>query len=388
MDAILYMSDKGKLHFWLSNSSTPVELSSDGSYNDGNWHLVRIQHDGGMTMEINDAEELLTSAGNVSKQTFSGYWTIGGPGIPAGVSDLPASLFFNGFVDDILCLNEGSDLLTSYMLSNPVFDIILSDPSPICDSGPVIFELPLSQKGIEYRAWNNTLSVWHGTPVAGTGGPLQIADGPEINQSTEFHFVAKNMTTNCELTLSKTLQVEAFPVETPSVTISSDAVVPLCAGNVVNFTANPAHAGVNPEIKWFINGVEQAETGTSFSHEMTPGTIEIFSKIISSNPCATVSEANSETIALSADVCTNVPEDPDSEEFKVYPVPASEKLYFESAEMIIEIVVFDAYGRILHKGKPGSNPYELNLHAWSAGIYYFVLTTKTGKVISGKFVVL
>lgn len=388
MDAILYMSDNGKLHFWLSNGSTPVELSSASSYNDGNWHMVRIQHDGGMTMEINDAEELLTSAGNVSKQIFQGYWTIGGPSIPSGVSDLPNSQFFNGFVDDIVCLNEGNNLLTSYMLSNPVLEILLSDSSPVCDSGPMIFELPLSQKGIEYRAWNNTLSAWHGTSVVGTGGPVQIAGGPEINQSTEFHFVAKNMTTNCELTLSKTIQVEAHPVETPSITISSDAVVPLCAGNVVNFTANPVHAGVNPEIKWFINNIEQPETGTSLIHTMTPGTMQVFSKVVSSNPCATVIEASSETISLSADVCTGIEDPNGTGKIKVYPVPAIEKLFFESEEMIKEISLFDAYGRILHTGKPKTNPYELNLHGWSAGIYYFRFTTEEGKIISGKFIVL
>ena len=388
MDAVLYMSDNGKLHFWLSNGSTPVELSTAGSYNDDNWHLVRIQHEGGMTMEINDAAELINSAGNASKQTFNGYWTIGGPAIPATVSDLPTSLFFNGFVDDILCVNEGNDLVTSYMLSNPILEILRSDNSPICSSGQVIFDLPFSQKGVEYRVWNNTLSVWHGTPVTGTGGPVQIASGPDIDQNTDFHFVARNLTTNCELTLSENIQVEVQPVETPSITISSDAVVPLCAGTTVVFTATPMHAGVNPEIKWFVNGVDQNLNSPGFSLLAEQGNYEVFTKVITMNPCATVSEAVSETISLIADVCTGI-EDPAAGSFlRVYPVPASSSIFFDSDEEILEIKIFDANGKLVLIKNTNSMNAEVNIDSLQHGFYIYQVTTNTKKITRGKILVL
>jgi hypothetical protein len=387
MEAILYMSDNGKLHFWLSNEGTPVELSTSSSYNDGNWHLVRIQHDGATSLEINDSEELLSSAGDVNKQTFEGYWSIGGPDIPVGVSDRPTSQFFNGFVDDILCINEGSDLVTSYMLSNPTLEILRSDNSPICSSGQVIFDLPFSQKGIEYRVWNNTLSVWHGAPVVGIGGPVQIAGGPDIDQSTEFHFVANNLTTNCELTLSKTIQVEVHPVETPSIALSSDAVVPLCAGTTVIFTANPAHAGVNPEIKWFVNGVDQNLNNPIFSLLTEQGNYEVFAKVITFNPCATASEAVSETISLVADVCTAIDDPEELKRIKVYPVPARDEIFFETSQEIRGLQIFDSTGRLVYTSTPYNNIKKIQVENWNSGFYYYKITTEDKTITSGKIII-
>lgn len=388
MDAILYMSDNGKLHFWLSNGSAPVELSTTSAYNDGNWHLVRIQHDGKMTLEINDAGELLTSAGNVNKQTYNGYWTVGGPALPVGVTNMPTSLFFNGFVDDILCLNESSNLVTSYMLSNPVMEITLVDNSPICTAGPVSFNLPFSQKGVEYRAWNNTLGAWHGIPAAGTGGPVQITGGPAIDQSTEFHFEAKNLTTNCELTLSKTIQVKVHPLETPFVSISSDAVVPLCAGTTVVFTANPVHAGVNPEIRWFVNGVDQNINSPGFNLLAEQGNYAVYAKVITFNPCATVSHAVSGTISLVADVCTGI-EDPAAGSFlKVYPVPAGNKLFFDSDEELLEIRIFDGNGKLVLIKNVNSMNAEVNIERLQHGFYIYQVTTKTKRTTRGKILVL
>ncbi len=123
-EAILYMSDNGKLHFWLSNGGTPKELSCTSSYNDGKWHYVMIRHDGAMTLEIDDGVEKITSAGPYSKEKFSGYWTFGGVSLPASVAEMPSSIYFMGAIDDILCLDEANQYTTPYIIRQPKLEIL------------------------------------------------------------------------------------------------------------------------------------------------------------------------------------------------------------------------------------------------------------------------
>jgi hypothetical protein len=297
MDCILYMSDNGKLHFWLGNGAANTELESSGIYNDNTWHCVMIQHNGIMTMEIDDGEEVIYSSSAVIKENFKGYWTFGGPAIPSGVASMPSSMFFNGAFDDLICVNEASEYINPYMISHPIL-IILSDSLPLCVPGTVSFDIPFSQKGVHYSVWNNTLSSWASLSAIGTGGLVRIGDAEITLGTNEFLIVAKNLASGCDIMLD-----------------------------------------------------------TVFTYEV-------------------------------GSVCTDLPDNPSGNSLKVFPLPASDILHFESSAIIRELKIFDIYGRNVHNSLPGKANHEISLRGLAAGVYLYILITDDNLSKSGKIIVI
>ena len=212
MEAFLYMSDNGKLHFWISNGGTPEELTTASSYNDGSWHYVMIQHDGEMILEMDDGAEKITSSGTAMKEIFEGYWTFGGPLLTAGVSDMPASKYFNGAIDDILCLDEANEYTTPYMVRQPMLNVSLTDALPSCVPASISFGIPFSQKGVSYRVWDRIRSLWAPVTAVGDGGDVQFGGAEVVLGSNEFAIIARDMSTGCETVLDTVITVEAWSV--------------------------------------------------------------------------------------------------------------------------------------------------------------------------------
>jgi hypothetical protein len=212
MEAILYMSDNGKLHFWLSNGGTPADISSSASYNDGKWHYVMMQHDGAMTLEVDDGVEKITSAGPFTKESFQGYWIFGGPDIPPGVTPMPSSKFYRGSIDDILCLDEANEYVTPYMVRRPKLRVSLTDAPPSCVPASILLGMPFSQKGIEYRVWDDTRSLWAPVTAVGDGGDIQFGGAEVVLGTNEFQVVAKDPATGCESVLDTVIVVQPLSV--------------------------------------------------------------------------------------------------------------------------------------------------------------------------------
>lgn len=194
-EAILFMSADGKLHFWLSNGGTPVQISTTKSYNDGKWHCIVIRHGLKAFLDVDNGTEKIESASTVVKKIFKGYWTVGGSYIPAGVLQGPPSVYWKGTFDDLILLKEDNALLISYMAENPLLKIITL-PEKICESGCVSFDIPFTEYGIEYRVRNN--SSWYTSPGMGNGGRLILEGLSEINSESEFLIIARNPFTGCE----------------------------------------------------------------------------------------------------------------------------------------------------------------------------------------------
>ena len=212
MESILYMSDNGKLHFWLSNGGTPKELSCTSSYNDGRWHYVMIQHDGAMTLEIDDGVERITSAGPYSKKKFSGYWTFGGVSLPTTVAEMPSSIYFMGAIDDILCLDEANQFATPYIIRQPKLKFSLAEALPVCVPASISLTMPFSQKGTEYKVWDRIRSLWAPVSAVGDGGAVQFGNAEVVMGNNEFQIVAKNLTTGCETVLDTVIVVNVWSV--------------------------------------------------------------------------------------------------------------------------------------------------------------------------------
>jgi len=283
-DLVAYMSNDGKVHFWVSNGGTPAELTSVDSYNDGNWHSVLITHEVGMLMEIDNGDEFLQIGTPLTHLNFSGYWVFAGPAVPATVSSVPTSPYFNGSIDDLLCINESNYLLRNYIDEVPKLNISVIGDTVLCDSGLAYFEIENSQNNIEYKVWNNTLLAWHPLSGIGTGAEISVG-GTLINQTTEFLFYAVDPVTLCETLLDTSITISVYPSLAPSITVTSDGVNPLCAGDEVNFTAHVTDAGANPSFEWYVNGVQQFVDSEYFTYNYFVSTDSIEAIVYSNYYC-------------------------------------------------------------------------------------------------------
>lgn len=299
MEAVLYMSDNGKLHFYMSNSGTPAELVSADSYNDDNWHLVTFRYNGNMTMSIDREAELL-NANSVTKETFYGYWTFAGTDLPADAADMPASKYFNGAIDDIIGVYEANEYIDKYNYSLPKLGIELLSETDNCETALPEIKIINSELNTEYRLWNETGSQWISDAETGSYGDITITANTSLSEISEIKIYAQNSHTACEQFLDTSLSVNVFQDRSPEVSISSDAVSGLCPGSTVNFEASAEKAGSNPQYEWFVNGTAQNHDSALFSTALSHGNYEIYCLVNSSNPCAAESSANSNLVNISA----------------------------------------------------------------------------------------
>jgi len=185
--------------------------------------------------------EKITSAGPALKEIFEGYWTFGGPELPAGVSQMPASKYFCGAIDDILCLDEANEFTTPYMVRQPKLNVSLTDALPSCIPANVSFGMPFSQKGTEYRVWDRIRSIWAPVSAVGDGGDVQFGSAEVVLGTNEFQIVAKNMSTGCETILDTLIVIEAWSVCTLSPEDQAAAglkVYPVPAKDIIYFESD------------------------------------------------------------------------------------------------------------------------------------------------------
>lgn len=296
-DAVVYMSDDGKLHYYMSNGGTPTELISTASYNDGAWHNVLITHDFGILMEIDGGDEFLQIGTSVTSQVFDGYWTFAGPSIPADALDIPTSAFFNGSIDDMLCLNESKYHIRNYIDDTPKLFVSVPGDTVFCDMALAYFEIENSQNNIEYRAWNTTTSTWNSIAETGTGSTIMIG-GDMITETSEFEIYAVDLVTMCETLLMNTYHFGIYTTETPTITINSDVVMPMCVGTTVNFTSSITNSGSTQIYEWYVNDVPQGVDDPNFSYSGLTEADTIYSVVWGDYMCQSVDSAISNEIVV------------------------------------------------------------------------------------------
>jgi hypothetical protein len=200
-----------------------------------------IEQDGSMTLGVDDAVEKIVSAGPYTKENFTGYWIFGGPDLPASVTAMPTSKFYRGSIDDILCLDEANEYTTSYMIHRPHLQVSLTDIPPSCVPATILLGMPFSQKGIEYKVWDNTRSLWAPVSVVSDGGNIQFGGAEVSIGNNEFQIVAKNISTGCETVLDTLIVIEAWSVCTqlPEVLVGAGLkVYPIPAKDIIYFKSD------------------------------------------------------------------------------------------------------------------------------------------------------
>ena len=237
-EAVLYMSDNGKLHFWLSNTETPEEISTASSYNDGKWHFVMIEYADSMTLVLDDRVEKITLPGPFKTERFPGYWTFGGVYLPASVTVKPTSVYFMGAIDDILCLDETNKYTIQYSFREPVVKISLTEPLPECIPSRVNFSMPFGQRGVEYRVWDRVRSQWSPSAAFSDGGSVRFGDAEVYIGNNELQILATNLVTGCETVLDTVIVFNVLSVCTDQEEIPAGSglkVFPVPAKDILYF---------------------------------------------------------------------------------------------------------------------------------------------------------
>jgi len=250
MEAVLYMANNGKLHYYISNSGSPAELISANAYNDNQWHMVTIAYDGQMRMTINSVEEVIQGTDVVTKESYTGYWVFAGKNLPANVASMPTTKHFDGSLDEIILLSERNDLLDHYNFTLPSLGLNVLSNTANCMSAEVELSITNSEFNTDYRLWNETTSEWLSDAITGNFGSITLSGNNSIAETSEIRIFAQNQTTNCEVFLDTTIIINVFP-ET-SINVQPEGGI-LCEGG--DFTLSVDAAGQALSYQWEKDGL-------------------------------------------------------------------------------------------------------------------------------------
>lgn len=258
-DRTLYMSDDGKLHFYLGNSGSPVEITSANAYNDGNWHHVVVSAGTYAHMRIDDGLEDEMDVTVLSLDAMTGYWVYGGSEIPSGLSDPPTDPYLQASIDDLRYFERVLPWMeTTYFLNDFDLEAELRFDT-VCDMGDVYLDFNASQPGILYHVRNVDTGDTIPGSVLGTGsavfaGPLGISSAGTYN----YEVVAVDTATACSQLLSETFQFVVLPSQVPEVSMLVSPNDSVCSGTEITITPQVVLAGGdNPEFEWVLNGINQ-----------------------------------------------------------------------------------------------------------------------------------
>lgn len=133
---------------------------------------------------------------------------------------------------------------------------------------------------------------------AGTNSPIFTA-----SSFPNGDIVSVLMTSNANCAVPNSVTSNSIPIVisnpvTPAVSISTPLVA-VCAGSIVNFTANPANGGPLPVYQWQVNGLNVGVNSPVYTSSSLVNS-DIVSLLMTSNAaCATVSVVTSNSIQMS-----------------------------------------------------------------------------------------
>lgn len=207
MESLLYMDNDGRLRFYMSNGSSPAELISTKTYNDGEWHGVTIMYNGNMQLSINNGNEVLQNNNNISKLNFLGYWVFAGPNLPSNIGSMPTSKYFDGSIDDMLCVYESNSNIEKYNIFNPRLGFRVLDFVGNCSDPLVQIEILNSEPNVAYRIWNESLQEWYSAEGIGNFDTLRLTGNYDILTATDLKISARNVNTGCEVVFDTLIYV-------------------------------------------------------------------------------------------------------------------------------------------------------------------------------------
>ena len=374
VDRTLFLADDGKLHFYLNNSGSPVELVSSNTYDDSIWHHVTVSVGDHAEMRIK-GEETVSDPSNLNLDSIAGYWLYAGHDIPSGASSHPSDAYFQGAIDDLryydkaLDSNESSFVTSSHKLKAELRE------DTVCDNGDLYFDFSHTQPGIEYSLLNaasgdtlTTSEVGNGTSM--TFGPLNY------NNSAGINVLAVDTASGCSRTLTPTWHYEVLPSLDPDVTISSNKGTEIQKNDTVTLNSTVVAAGSRPAYDWLINGESVGEKNTTMTTSNLSDGDKVNLAMISDYACASFINDTSNTLQFTVQSVTSIYNNQKEHNITIYPNPASSSVTVECANVSkrVNYELYDITGKCIQKGqRTKENKFTINVSSLNNGIYLLKL---------------
>jgi|GEM_PF-1177206 len=370
IDRTLYLADNGKLHFYLNNSGSPVELISSNTYDDNNWHHVTVSVGDNAEMHIKNSETV-SDPTILTLDSMDGYWLYAGHDIPSGASNPPSDAYFQGALDDLRYYDIALDSMEITFISNQYKLEPYLRNETFCDSGEVNVDFTYTEPGIEYSLLNASSGDTLTAPFLGKGDSITL--GPlSFNNSVEMSLQAVDTSSGCSRILSKTFKMDVYPSLDPSVTIYSDQGTEVTEGGNVTIHSSVSAGGNSPAYDWIINSVS---TGVSDSVLVTSSLTDgdsVMLTMVSDYVCANYLKDTSNILKFSVETPTLNKENTEEQSVKVYPNPASSTVFIEllQKKKKFRYQLYDLTGKCIKKGQQLNNKrLEINIGTLKSGIY-------------------
>ena len=143
----------------------------------------------------------------------------------------------------------------------PAIGLTVGGIGSICSGTGTNITVASSLSGTNYQLRNNTGNVNVGTPVAGTGGTINLPTG-NLSSTTTFNVLATIAATSCSAQLTGTATVTINPL--PAIGLTLGGTGSVCSGTSTNITVALSVSGTNYQLRDAGNvnvGIPVAGTG-------------------------------------------------------------------------------------------------------------------------------
>jgi hypothetical protein len=185
------------------------------------------------------------------------------------------------------CLAAARTTVTATINAIPLNKTISAAAASVCSGSSTNIQVASSENGVNYQLRNNTGNVNIGSPVAGTGGTINLPTG-NLAAATTFNVLATNAITGCNLQMTGTVTVNINPLptdKTPTALSSS-----ICSGTDATIQIAASQSGVSYQLR---NNTGNTNMGSAVAG--TGGTITLLSGAITANTTFNVLATNTTT---------------------------------------------------------------------------------------------
>lgn len=237
----------------------------------------------------NNTIPITYTSSNIAVATISAQGVIHITGI-VGTTTITANQSGNNL---FIAAQPQSQVLTIILPTAPVVSIT-PNHSSVCAGGPVTYTASVSNVG----ANDNLAYQWQVNGInAGANSPQFTSTNPAATDVVKCTVINNSA---CQVSGFNTYTGIAIdPYVTPSATITSSVMMPVCPGSTITFTATPNNGGTNPGYQWQVNGVNAGTNNPQFTSNNFADNDKI-TCIITNNdsPCLTSQTALSNAITV------------------------------------------------------------------------------------------
>ncbi len=199
-------------------------------------------------------------------------------------------------------IGDGSVLNTNCYLESQEFEVTLQDPpsqteypqisgnDEVCAGSDLTYTVNLIS--------GSTQMVWECVSGCGSLSLKQNSTSVEVSNFTNDFVIQAYGENECGVSQSASYDVSVVDEIQPEVIISTP-VTTVCVDGDVRFNATINHAGINPQIKWYREGVEvEGASFTSYFVESVVDGEQVYASVLSSSSCSQNTPVSSNLVEL------------------------------------------------------------------------------------------